>query len=217
MQRQASRIQIQAGEKIIAVGGFGTGKTTAFVHLLELHPYALVFDPLGEIDPGLPRAEQKPTMTPGRWETVQRLEDLAQTRKTHVSVCLPHQDLDEFCQVALDNLRSGLAVGIMEIGDSLPGTSPASLPQPVSTLWRTAHKKDTTVLPEAHRTNELPKITRRADKCMAYQLPKDDADDLATLYGIPELSLAANLAKLEYLLADVHTKSITWHAPIPIS
>jgi hypothetical protein len=202
--------QLEPGDKVLAAGDFEQGKTTGLAHLAEMHPRVIAFDPEGELDPRSPL----PTMRPERWAQVRRLEDLARVEAPCVSLAVGYTELEDVAEIALENLAPGLAVVLLEFSNAVPGTSPTSIPRPVNTLWRTAHKQNTTVLAEIHRSNEIPKICRRADHVLAWRIPSDDAEDLAEIAGTPELELADRLPEHHYLHA--HAGHLTWRKPFPL-
>jgi hypothetical protein len=202
--------ELEPGDKVLTAGDFEMGKTTALVYLAEMHGRALVFDPEGEVDP----ADPPPTMRPKRWTQVRRLEDVARANTPCVSLHVGYDRLDEVAGLALENLAPGLTVILLEFSRAVPGTSPSATPDNVSTLWRTAHKQDTSLLVEIHRSNEVPKICRRADHVLAWRLPTDDAEDLAEVAGTPEMHLADRLPDHHYLHAKAGT--LTWREPFPL-
>jgi len=202
--------QLEPGDKIIAAGDFEEGKTTGLCFLAELHRRAIVHDPEGELDPNDP----PPTMQPQRWTQIRSLDALADVETPCVSLHVGYDQLDDVAGLALDNLAPGLAVVLLEFSRSVPGVSPASTPDNVSTLWRTAHKQDTSVFAEIHRSNEIPKICRRADHVLAWRLPSDDAEDLAEIASAPQMHLADRLPEHHYLHA--HAGDLTWREPFPL-
>lgn len=201
--------QLERGDKVLGAGDFGEGKTTALVYLAEGHDQVIAFDPEGELDPRDPPL----TMRPQRWTQVTSIDQVRNASTPCVSLHVPYTELDDVAELALKNLKPGMAVLLLEFSNAIPGTSPSSVPHHVSTLWRTAHKKDTTILAEIHRSNEVPKICRRADHVLAWKIPPDDAKDLADLVGIPQLQLADRLPSREYLHA--HRGNLTWRDPFP--
>lgn len=204
---------IQVGDKVLALGDFGEGKTTALVYIVEHYPEVLAFDPEGELDPDLPKDDRIPTLTPERWDSVTRLADLDHVEAPCVSVQLPYDQLDPFCERAHQLARPGLLVLILEIGTAIPGTSPGSVPQNVDRAWRTLHKNQTTLVTEGHRVEELPKILRRSDHTLVWRLPPDEAVSAAKFTRTPELEHASKLGDYEYLHDDGDT--VTWRAPVP--
>lgn len=202
--------ELEPGDKVLAAGDFEMGKTTGLAYLAEMHPRVIAFDPEGELDPRSPL----PTMRPDRWAQVRRVEEITRVEAPCVSLHVGYRELEDVAELAIENLEPGLAVVLLEFSNAVPGTSPASIPQPVSTLWRTAHKHDTTLLAEIHRSSEIPKICRRADHVLAWRIPSDDAEDLAEIAGVPELGLADRLPAHHYLHA--HTGELAWRKPFPL-
>lgn len=206
--------RVDPGDKVLALGDFRSGKTTGLVYIVEHYPEVLAFDPEGELDPHLPAHKRKPTQTPSRWEAVTSIDQLAHAEAPCVSVQLPYDQLNAFCQRANELARPGLLVLIMEIGTAIPGTSPGAVPEHVDRAWRTLHKNETTLVTEGHRVEELPKILRRSDHTLAWQLPEEEAESAADFTRTPELEHAHELGEYEYLHDDGDT--VTRHQPVPV-
>lgn len=203
---------LEHGDKVLGAGDFEQGKTVGLCYLAELHDQVIAFDPEGELDPYDPKL----SMRPERWTQVHNVRELADADTPCISVNVNYTELDNVCGVALENLQPGLAVVLLEFSRSVPGTSPSAIPDNVSTLWRTAHKDDTSVLCETHRTNEIPKICRRADHFLAWRLPDDDAQDFADAASLPELAYANRLPERHYLHGcKKKGGSVAWRKPFP--
>lgn len=163
-------IHVERGHKVLALGWFDTGKTTAMGVLGKAFPRGLAFDPTGKV------AE-----VPG-W-TACRLQDLpaALTTGTHIAVEAEPSEaaVNAFCDIAAQ--LPGWFVFVDEIGEIVT-PSKASIPAGLRRLWGRGHKHGIVVAVAAHRMTEIPAIFRGAQHL--FQFRTDVPVDLDVLAGL---------------------------------